>query len=386
MENIENFKNKIICGECSQVMTTFPDECIDLVVCSPPYDSLREYQNYVFDYKPIIKELYRVMKQGGVVVWVIGDEVTKGSETGSSFKQALYFKEMGFNIHDTMIYEKNGSSFPARKNGKRYSQIFEYMFIFSKGVPKNVNLIIDKKNRWAKWVNWGTKSDRTKSGELVQSSDIKEIPEFSPRNNIWKYNTGAGFSSSDKLAKNHPAIFPENLVKDHIISWSNENDIVLDIFNGSGTTCKVAKSLKRNYIGIEISQEYCDLAEKRVNLEIKDKKEYFLLNNEEIIKPKDEIKEIKMIIDKKEFIYKLPESELEGLMYAIKEWHRIEPSEKIREKAKKSQFAEKLEKNPELAKRCEEVCNKLREEAREEVKACERSEQLMDKDFENKIG
>jgi site-specific DNA-methyltransferase (adenine-specific) len=169
--------------------------------------------------------------------------------------------EIGFKLHDTMIYEKNTSSFPAKRNGNRYTQIFEYMFVFCKGKITTANLICDKPNKWAGHTNWGKNTNRLKNGELQETTDIKPVPDFSPRNNIWHYNIGKGFNSSDKESHEHPAIFPEKLAEDHILSWSNEGDIVLDPFSGSGTTCKMAKKNNRIYIGIDISEEYCKLAE-----------------------------------------------------------------------------------------------------------------------------
>jgi site-specific DNA-methyltransferase (adenine-specific) len=176
--------------------------------------------------------------------------------------------EQGFKLHDTMIYEKNGSSFPARRDGNRYSQLFEYMFVFSNGAkPKTANLICDKKNKWAGWVPWGKKGGtfRGKDGELKTRTQ-KPTPDFSPRNNIWRYNTGKGYSATDDEAFKHPAIFPEKLVKDHIMTWSNPGDVVLDPMNGAGTTTKVAVLTDRQYVGIDIFQDYCDIAMKRLKM------------------------------------------------------------------------------------------------------------------------
>ena len=254
---------KILCGLCQTVMATLKEESVDLTVTSPPYDNIRDYKGYCFeedDFKEIVKQLYRITKKGGVVVWVVGDATMKGSETGTSFRQALGFMEGGFKLHDTMIYEKNTSSFPAQRKGKRYTQIFEYMFVFCKGKIKTGNLICDKANKWAGHTNWGKNTQRGKNGELKETKDIKPVPDFSPRNNIWKYNVGKGFNSSDKESHKHPAIFPEKLAEDHILSWSNEGDVVLDPFMGSGTTCKMAKKNGRKYIGIDMSEEYCALA------------------------------------------------------------------------------------------------------------------------------
>ena len=274
--------NKIIQTDCISGMKTMGTESVDLCVTSPPYDNLRSYNDssaWNFDtFKDVAEELYRVMKVGGVVVWVIGDACIKGSETGSSFKQVLHFMQLGFLLHDTMIYEKNGSPFPARRNGNRYSQIFEYMFILSKSKkPKTANLLCDKPNRWAGYTHFGKGSIRQKDGTLKERQ-IKPIPEYSPRNNIWKYNTGKNYSTKDAVAFEHPAIFPEGLAKDHILTWSEENDLVLDPFMGSGTTAVACMETNRKYIGFEIDPTYYDVCQRRieqhvtiVNDEVQDK-------------------------------------------------------------------------------------------------------------------
>lgn len=249
----------IKCGDCVSLMRELPDASIDLTVTSPPYDDLRAYKGFTFDYKPVAQELYRLTKQGGIVVWVVGDATKNGSESGSSFKQALYFMETGFKLHDTMIYEKNSSAFPAARTSKRYTQIFEYMFVFCKGKIRNdITLLCDKPNKWAGHTNWGNNTQYDKDGNLKQTNNIKPVPDFSLRNNIWKYSVGF----NDKTG--HPAVFPEELARDHILSWSNEGDIVLDPFMGSGTTAKMAKLNNRHYIGFDISEEYCEIAQNRI--------------------------------------------------------------------------------------------------------------------------
>lgn len=257
--------NNIYNCDCRDGLKQLEDNVVDLTVTSPPYDSLRTYQDDAFAwnfdiFKEVANELYRVTKPGGVVVWVVGDEVVNGGETGTSFRQALYFQEIGFKIHDTMIYEKNSSTFPAKANSKRYSQIFEYMFVFTKGkIRGDIKLIADKRNKWAGWTNWGTKTQYDKEGNLVQSKkNIKPTPEFSLRTNIWKYTV----SFNDKTG--HPAVFPEKLAEDHILSWTNEGDVVLDPFMGSGTTAKMAMLNKRNYIGFEKNEDYWAVSLKRV--------------------------------------------------------------------------------------------------------------------------
>ena len=260
--------NKISLTNCIDGMKGLGTESIDLCVTSPPYDDLRTYNDsskWDFDtFKQVAEQLYRVMKTGGVVVWVVGDACIKGGETGSSFRQCLYFMDLGFILHDTMIYEKNGSPFPARRDGNRYSQIFEYMFILSKDKkPKTSNLLCDKPNRWAGYTHFGKGSIRQKDGTLVERN-IKPIPEFSPRNNIWKYNTGRNYSSKDSAAFEHPAIFPERLAKDHILTWSEENDLILDPFMGSGTTAVVCMETNRKYIGFEVDSTYYDVCLRRI--------------------------------------------------------------------------------------------------------------------------
>jgi len=252
--------NQVYQGDSAEMMKKLPDNFIDLTVTSPPYDNLRDYKGYSFDFETIAKELYRVTKDGGVVVWVVGDSTIDGSETGTSFKQALFFMECGFNLHDTMIYEKNSMSMP---DTVRYYQVFEYMFVFSKGKPQHLNLLADKKNRWAGSKNFGERSQRNKDGSLKKNGS-SVVKEYGIRNNIWRYNTGAGYTTTEKYAFEHPAMFPEALAKDHILSWSNKGDLVFDPFAGSGTTLKMAQLMGRNYLGFEIAEEYITLINKRL--------------------------------------------------------------------------------------------------------------------------
>ena len=248
-----------------------PDNSIDLTLTSPPYDDIRNYNKQVktkkgdkfsFDFDGIVNQLYRVTKDGGVVVWVVNDQVKNGGETGNSFRQALKFIEKGFTLYDTMIYMKNGAPFPEKT---RYSQVFEYMFVFSKGSPKTVNILKDKKNKWAGHTNFGKRVMRTKDGELKEMPKF-EISEYGNRYKVWNYSTGKNYSTKDDFAFEHPAIFPEELAEDHILSWSNEGDIVLDPMVGSGTTSKMAKLNNRNFIGYDVNQEYISIANRRVDL------------------------------------------------------------------------------------------------------------------------
>lgn len=244
-------KIHLINDDCRIAMKNLIDDgvTVDLTVTSPPYDNLRTYNNTLewneSVWKDIIKKLYDITSKNGIVVWVVGDATINGSETGTSFKQALYFMECGFKLHDTMIFEKNSSTFPARANGNRYTQIFEYMFVFAKGDVQK-KLICDKKNKWA--------GHKDYSGKLKNP-----VPNFSPRTNIFKYTTSKGHTGI------HDAPFPEELVKDNIYSWAIEDATIFDPFMGSGTTGKVAKENGFNFIGIEKVFEYYNISKSRIN-------------------------------------------------------------------------------------------------------------------------
>ena len=237
------------------MQAVIPDASIDLVVTSPPYDNLRTYGGHSWDFEGLAAELWRAIKPGGVVVWVVADATVDGSETGTSFRQALHFKELGFRLHDTMIYLKEQLQFP---DSVRYYSAFEFMFVFAKEQPKAINLIADRENRTAGGVVSGT--ERRPDGRLVVRPCAGNVTaEKGIRWNWWKIkHTDRGIETG------HPATFPESLARDHILSWSNEGDTVLDPFSGSGTTAKMARLMGRRAIGIEVNQEYCDIAVERL--------------------------------------------------------------------------------------------------------------------------
>ncbi len=246
-------KLNLILGDCLEEMRKMEDNSIDLTVTSPPYDNLRTCYNSKFDVKLISQELFRISKQGACVVWIVGDQTVNGSETGTSFRQALTFMESGFNLHDTMIWKKTGMAFP---ESNRYYQIFEYMFVFSKGKPKTVNLIKDKVNISENSIVHGC--ERQSDGSFKSKSGKGKITKkFGVRWNIWEISNG--FRESK-----HPAPFPLKLAEDHILSWSNLGDIVLDCFLGSGTTMIAALRNNRQAIGIEMNEEYYEIAKKRI--------------------------------------------------------------------------------------------------------------------------
>jgi len=248
--------NEIYCMDCVEGMKLLPANSIDLVVTSPPYDNLRDYKGYVFTYEHIAEELFRVMKKGGVVIWVVGDKIVKGNRTLTSFRQALYFQQVGFNAHDVMIYRKKNTPF-MRSNA--YTNCYEFMFVFSKSSPNTFNPIKEKTIR-----NGREMLVAGKKADGINKKVWGELKEEKALTNIWEYAVGLGGSTNDKIAFQHTAIFPEKLAADHILSWTNEGDIVFDPMSGSGTTCKMAKILNRNFIGMDISEDYCEIARTRL--------------------------------------------------------------------------------------------------------------------------
>ncbi len=254
----DDYIDKIHCSDCIDFMRGMPDTSIDLVVTSPPYDSLRTYHGYTLDVPAMVIELWRIMKQGGVIVWVVGDATVNGSETGTSFRQALTFMDGGFNLHDTMIWQKP-SYLPNDSRQKRYVNCFEYMFIFSKDVPKICNYIMQECASAGK-ITAG--NQRKSSGEpRYDHRNSRLVHSLKPLSNIWAISKTNDYGI-------HPAVFPEALAADHIKSWSNAGDLVFDPMCGSGTTCKMALKLKRHWIGVDISEEYCEIARQRIKAEL----------------------------------------------------------------------------------------------------------------------
>lgn len=257
MDNITLIK-----GDCIDVMQDLISKNIkvDLTITSPPYDNLRSYKNtceWSFDiFKKVAQCLYDITKDGGIVVWVVGDATIKGSETGTSFRQALYFKEIGFNLHDTMIYHKIN---PIPQNHNRYEQSFEYMFVFSKGKPNTFNPICEETKNSGKSFNWGERKTIMDKNQCRRhrGNDVVVVKNKKIKQNIFSYSVGG-------VSTGHPAVFPERLAEDHILSWSNESDIILDPMMGSGTTGKMAIMNNRRFIGIEKVDEYYDIANNRI--------------------------------------------------------------------------------------------------------------------------
>ena len=253
---------RIYRGDCEDVLNNLDDDSVDMVLTSPPYDDLRSYDGNVSlwgfsKFKLIAALLVKKLRPGGVIVWIVGDATVAGSETGSSFKQALFFKECGLNLHDTMIWDK-GTFTAVGSLVSRYAPVFEYMFIFSKGTPKVFHPIKDRVNK-----SFGRKKSgtfRQKDGSTKPISSLgKPIAEFGQRFNIWTC-----FAEKSNSRRLHPAMFPESLAADHILSWTNEGDTVLDPFFGSGTVGVAAKKIGRKFIGIEISSKYVDIARRRI--------------------------------------------------------------------------------------------------------------------------
>lgn len=251
----------LYCCDCLKILPHL--EPVDLVITSPPYDNLRTYNGYTFNFYKTSWLIKKILKNGAICVWVVSDETVNGSETGSSFKQALFFKSIGLNIHDTMFYHKD----PMPLSHQRYEQAIEYMFVFSNGKPKTFNPILERCSQLGKKLS-GRR--RHNLNDLEPFHGIgKTIKPQKIKTNVWKYSTGFNKSTKDKIAFEHPAIFPELLAHDHIISWTNEADVVLDCFCGSGTVPKQCERTSRQWIGIEISEKYCEIATKRIEAERK---------------------------------------------------------------------------------------------------------------------
>lgn len=244
--------NKVYCESNLDTLSRMENESIDLVVTSPPYDNLRKYNGYSFDFESLVKELHRTVRKGGVVMWNVSDAMVDGSETGTSFQQALKFMAQGFFLHDTMIWIKDGGG--AIGSPFSYTQNFEYMFVFSKGRPKTTNLLRDKPNASFGKDKSGVGRRKPDGSHKIESRKLSA--EFSKRNNYWYYPPEKGGG--------HPAVFPLALAIDHIKSWTNPGDVVYDCFAGSGTTLVAAKMEGRKYLGSEISQEYVGIIEKRL--------------------------------------------------------------------------------------------------------------------------
>jgi site-specific DNA-methyltransferase (adenine-specific) len=248
--------DQIYCGDCVDLMKKIAPNSIDLVVTSPPYDTLRNYNGFSFTFEKIVAELLRVLNDQGIIVWVIGDKIENGNKSLTSFRQAIYFQEHGFKIHDVMIYQKKNTPF-MRSNA--YTNCYELMIVLSKKGPKTFNPIMVKTRR-----KGFEMLPHNKLADGINKKALGELKEQKVKNNIWQYAVGLGGTTKDKIAFTHPAVFPEKLAEDQIITWTNEGDIVLDPMCGSGTTCKMAMINNRHFIGIDISDEYCEIAKKRL--------------------------------------------------------------------------------------------------------------------------
>jgi site-specific DNA-methyltransferase (adenine-specific) len=258
---------RVMHADALDLLRSLPDACVDMILTSPPYDNLRTYNGYSFDFERIAHESYRVLKSGGVLVWVVGDATIDGCETLTSMRQALYFvDECGFKMNDTMIWQKQKNSSPnVSQNPIRYSSSFEYMFVLSRGVPLVCNLQHET-NRNAGKRRIQPARQRQRCGLLKEYGGGYVTSETSPYGNVWYIVTGRGHSHTDELGYRHPATFPEEIARRHIMTWTNPGDLILDPFLGSGTTAKVARHNLRQFIGGDISSEYCTVARARINI------------------------------------------------------------------------------------------------------------------------
>ena len=243
-------------ADCVEFMHGMESDSVDLTITSPPYDSLRHYKGYAFDFKSIADGLFRVTARGGVVVWVVGDRIS-GGRSLTSFRQALYFQEVGFRVHDVMIYQKRNTPF-MRSNA--YTNAYEFMFVLAKGSPKTFNPLKEKTVR-----HGFEMMVHNKGADAVNRKVLKELKKEKTRNNIWAYAVGFGGTTADRVAFQHPAVFPERLAEDHILSWTNPGDLVFDPMCGSGTSCKMAAVNQRNYLGVDICEDYIRIAKQRLD-------------------------------------------------------------------------------------------------------------------------
>jgi DNA modification methylase len=250
----------LYCGDCLEVMKQIESGIIDCVVTSPPYDNLRDYNGYTWDFEALAHDLYRCCVNGGLLCWNVNDSVIDGSETLTSAKQKIYFREhVGFRIHDTMIYKKSNFS---RPDDTRYHQVFEYVFVFSKGKPRCFNPIKDKRNVTHGKPCFGRHTMRERDGSMKEREKRYIAAEYGMRGNVWECKTAGQELVCQSLP--HPAMMPYGLCRDLVLSWSNPGDIVLDPLCGSGTTGVACIKTNRRFIGIEISEEYCEIALKRI--------------------------------------------------------------------------------------------------------------------------
>ena len=254
-KNLNHDRALLITGDCVQVMQQWDEGCIDLTVTSPPYDAIRDYKGYSFNFEDIARQLFRVTKAGGIVVWVVGDKID-GGRSLTSFRQGIFFQEIGFNVHDVMIYQKKNTPF-MRSNA--YTNAYEMMFVLVKGKPATFNPLMEKSKRSGYEL-----LTHNKLPDGINKKKRGLLKKEKTRTNIWTYAVGLGGTTSDRIAFKHPAVFPEGLAQDHILSWSNPGDLVLDPMCGSGTTGKMALRNGRRFIGIDMSGEYIDIAMQRL--------------------------------------------------------------------------------------------------------------------------
>ena len=256
--SVSDLLGRIICGDNTEVLSSFPDDCIDLVVTSPPYDDMRAYGGHSWNFETLAAQLVRVLKPGGTIVWIEGDKTKNGSETLTTMRHALHFHDVcGLTVNDTMVYKK--ANYLPQNCSTRYDQCWEYMLVLAKGKPKTGNLLRDKRN-----AKYG-RERMVVGGRIGQDGKLKdrrvEQPkEFGMRNNVWQYPVGG-----TNVSNGHPAVMPYDLAKDLVASWSNYGDVILDPFTGSGTTLRAAKELNRQWVGIEINPKYCSIAEAGVS-------------------------------------------------------------------------------------------------------------------------
>ncbi len=259
MRNKQITENKIILSDCRDGMAALSNECIPFTLTSPPYDGLRTYDGLAdWNFMDVAKELYRITMQGGVVVWVVQEQIIDGSESGETSRQRLAFANIGFRLHHTMVMGKLGG---IQFSSNRYGRPLEYAFILSKGPPRYFNPLRDRPNKEAGRVKVFLNRNRDGSFAPVKRT---QVHPYGLRGSIWFYPTGKNNSAKEDYAFEHPALMPEQMAEDDILSWTKVGDLVFNPFAGAGTALKMALLNHRSYLGFEINPKYVEIARRRL--------------------------------------------------------------------------------------------------------------------------
>lgn len=264
IDDIHDWVDKVHCMECVEGMEMLPDDCVDLVVTSPPYDAVRKYNGFAFDLHQTGAQIHRVLKDGGIAAMVIQDQTKDFGKSLTSFRTIIdWCDSFGFKLFECVIYRKNGSEGAWWKH--RFRVDHEYIPLFLKG---DRPAYFDKQplrvpSKHGGKVMSGSGNRRTDGA--TNGTVRREINATKCRGTIWNY-----LMAGDKnpLKRKHPAVFPDAIPSDLIQCFCPPGGIVLDPFIGSGSTAVQALKHERHFIGFDISQEYCDLCNQRLEKDV----------------------------------------------------------------------------------------------------------------------